>query len=296
MGAAATSTSARHSGSIPGPLPSTLPPIGPITWHARPGYERTPAISRPRRSAHLTKTFSDSKCPIRAAASGARASVSRAARSRVRWGSTSSTIGISSTRSWRPRMGPGEELVPAIGSTAVGPLGAMHLPRLWLKHRLHGVGRLPEAYRHGVGGFDGFVSDGLGFDGAAFATFVEAGRPDYLAAEAWVRANASNAGASGVDALNEKLRAAKMPAEHWRNAARNWARSPSRSSTASSSRSRRLGRTAPAAAVVLQRVRALLRLARPAFLLGGFAGFGLGAAVAHYDGFAFSWAAYLWGS
>ena len=45
----------------------------------------------------------------------------------------------------------------------------------------------------------------------------------------------------------------------------------------------------------MRRVAAFFRLARPAFLLGGFAGFGLGAAVARYDGFALDWRAYLWG-
>jgi len=45
----------------------------------------------------------------------------------------------------------------------------------------------------------------------------------------------------------------------------------------------------------VRRVRAFVRLARPAFLIGGFAGFGLGAAVARYDGFALDWRAYLWG-
>jgi 1,4-dihydroxy-2-naphthoate octaprenyltransferase len=45
----------------------------------------------------------------------------------------------------------------------------------------------------------------------------------------------------------------------------------------------------------VRQVRAFVRLARPAFLLGGFAGFGLGAAVARYDGFALDWPAYLWG-
>lgn len=45
----------------------------------------------------------------------------------------------------------------------------------------------------------------------------------------------------------------------------------------------------------MRRVAAFFRLARPAFLLGGFAGFGLGAAVARYDGFALDLRAYLWG-
>lgn len=43
------------------------------------------------------------------------------------------------------------------------------------------------------------------------------------------------------------------------------------------------------------RAGAFFRLARPAFLIGGLAGFGLGAAVAHFDGFALDWRAYLWG-
>jgi len=45
----------------------------------------------------------------------------------------------------------------------------------------------------------------------------------------------------------------------------------------------------------VRRAAAFVRLARPAFLLGGFAGFGLGAAVARYDGYALGWQAYLWG-
>ncbi|MGA2395774.1 MAG: prenyltransferase [Candidatus Lustribacter sp.] len=45
----------------------------------------------------------------------------------------------------------------------------------------------------------------------------------------------------------------------------------------------------------MRRAAAFVRLARPAFLLGGFAGFGLGAAVARFDGRALEWSAYLWG-
>jgi 1,4-dihydroxy-2-naphthoate octaprenyltransferase len=43
------------------------------------------------------------------------------------------------------------------------------------------------------------------------------------------------------------------------------------------------------------RAGAFFRLARPAFLIGGFAGFALGAVVARFDGFALNWSAYLWG-
>ncbi len=46
---------------------------------------------------------------------------------------------------------------------------------------------------------------------------------------------------------------------------------------------------------MLRRIVAFVRLARPPFLIGGFAGFALGAVVARFDGHALDAAAYLWG-
>jgi 1,4-dihydroxy-2-naphthoate octaprenyltransferase len=46
---------------------------------------------------------------------------------------------------------------------------------------------------------------------------------------------------------------------------------------------------------MLRRIVAFARLARPAFLAGGFTGFALGAAVARFDGFAIDWRAYALG-
>jgi 1,4-dihydroxy-2-naphthoate polyprenyltransferase len=45
----------------------------------------------------------------------------------------------------------------------------------------------------------------------------------------------------------------------------------------------------------VRRAAAFLRLARPVFLAGGFAGFALGAAVARFDGYPLDWRLYLWG-
>jgi hypothetical protein len=103
--------------------------------------------------------------------------------------------------------------VPAISSSVSGPLGAQHLPRLWLKHRLHGAGRLAEGYRHGVGGFDEMVSAGLAFDPAAFATYVETKTPDYLTAEGWVRSHATALTAGAIAALNARISTTKLPVE-----------------------------------------------------------------------------------
>ena len=66
-----------------------------------------------------------------------------------------------------------EPIVPLISSTVAGPLGAMHLPRLWLKILLHAVGRLPEGYRHGEGGFDSLTISNLGIDGRELIAYVE---------------------------------------------------------------------------------------------------------------------------
>jgi hypothetical protein len=108
---------------------------------------------------------------------------------------------------------PATPFVPAISSSVAGPLGVLHLPRLWLKHRLHGVGRLPEGYRHGAGGFDEMVTDALGLDRDAFAAYVETERPDYPTAEAWVRRHAKTLTPDAIAALNARIRSTKMPAE-----------------------------------------------------------------------------------
>lgn len=108
---------------------------------------------------------------------------------------------------------PRTTFVPAIGSGVAGPLGVMHLPRLWLKQRLHAVGRLPEGYRHGVGGFDEMVTNALGVERDAFTAFLETERPDYLAAEAWVRRHATKLSDESIAGVNATIRSTKMPAE-----------------------------------------------------------------------------------
>ena len=85
-----------------------------------------------------------------------------------------------------------KRIVPAISSGTVGPLGACHLPRMWLKILLHATGRLPEGYRHGTGGADESTMKNLGIDRDACIAFVESTLPTYLEFETWVRENARN--------------------------------------------------------------------------------------------------------
>ncbi len=106
-----------------------------------------------------------------------------------------------------------DELVPTISTSVKGPLGIMHLPRLWQKILLHACGRLPADYRHGIGGFDELLCDRLGIDPKALVAFIESERPDYLTLERWVGANARDLAPATIAALNQRLRTGNMREE-----------------------------------------------------------------------------------
>ncbi len=98
-----------------------------------------------------------------------------------------------------------EEIVPLISSSVAGPLGILHLPRLWLKILLHASGRLPEGYRHGAGGFDELLTGSFGIDNAGFVAYIENEKPGYLQLEAWVRKHARNLTSESVTAFNQEI-------------------------------------------------------------------------------------------
>lgn len=102
-------------------------------------------------------------------------------------------------------------VVPTVSSSAVGPLGVCHLPRMWLKVLLHAKGRLPPGYRHGTGGFDEATAIAIGFDRDAFIEFVSMQHPTYLETEAWVRKNAKNLSEESIRKHNEHVHRKKPP-------------------------------------------------------------------------------------
>jgi hypothetical protein len=106
---------------------------------------------------------------------------------------------------------PEAPIVPVLSSSVAGPLGVKHLPRLWLKILLHALGRLPEGYRHGTGGFDEYLTTALGIDNAAFIDYIETKRPDYLTLETWVRENATLLNEETIATVNERVTTANMP-------------------------------------------------------------------------------------
>ena len=80
-----------------------------------------------------------------------------------------------------------ETHVPMIPCNISGPLGVLHLPRLWLKVSLEARGKLAPGYP-GIGkGFDQMVLDGLGLKADAVKKFIAESRPTYNQFESWVK-------------------------------------------------------------------------------------------------------------
>jgi hypothetical protein len=82
-----------------------------------------------------------------------------------------------------------EPIVPLISSGTAGPLGAIHLPRLWLKLSLAAAGALSDGYDECGDGFDAMTLAALGLDRAKTMGFVRTAKPTYMAFERWVIAN-----------------------------------------------------------------------------------------------------------
>lgn len=78
------------------------------------------------------------------------------------------------------------KLIPVISSGIAGPLGVLHLPRLWQKASLAAVGRLHDDYPACGKGYDQMVLDALGLDREEFLAFIKDRKPSYPETEVWV--------------------------------------------------------------------------------------------------------------
>jgi hypothetical protein len=99
-----------------------------------------------------------------------------------------------------------ETVVPLVSSGTAGPLGAIHLPRLWLKLSLAAAGRLPEGYDECGSGFDAMTLGGLGLDRQKTIDFVRQNKPTYMEFEEWVVASGTTDPAS-IEKHNAAIRA-----------------------------------------------------------------------------------------
>jgi len=98
------------------------------------------------------------------------------------------------------------KVVPLISSGTAGPLGVLHLPRLWLKVSLEARGLLADGYPGAGKGFDQMVIDGLGLKRDAVLSYISSDRPSYPRFEAWVKAQPGvKLDAGSIEALNSSI-------------------------------------------------------------------------------------------
>ena len=78
------------------------------------------------------------------------------------------------------------KLIPVISSGIAGPIGVLHLPRLWQKASLGAAGKLHDDYPACGKGYDQMVLDGLGLDREEFLGYIKDKKPTYPELESWV--------------------------------------------------------------------------------------------------------------
>ena len=97
-------------------------------------------------------------------------------------------------------------IVPLISSGVAGPLGVLHLPRLWLKASLESCGKLCPGYPGAGKGYDQMVIDGLGLNRDAVLSFIKTSKPTYPQFEAWVKKNGTKLDKGSIDKLNASIK------------------------------------------------------------------------------------------
>jgi hypothetical protein len=99
------------------------------------------------------------------------------------------------------------KIVPLIGSAEVGPLGVLHLPRLWLKVSLESKGLLADGYPAVGTGFDQMVLDGLALQKEAVVEYISSSHPTYCQFESWIKEQpGARLDSASITQLNEAIR------------------------------------------------------------------------------------------
>jgi Domain of unknown function (DUF5069) len=96
--------------------------------------------------------------------------------------------------------------VPLISSGVAGPLGVVHLPRLWLKVSLEAVGKLAPDYPAIGKGFDAMTCAALGVDEQAVRDYIKKNKPTYPEFEAWLKKNAKSLTPQAIEKHNAAVR------------------------------------------------------------------------------------------
>jgi hypothetical protein len=99
-----------------------------------------------------------------------------------------------------------ETYVPLISSGVAGPLGIVHLPRLWLKVSLEAAGKLASGYPAIGRGFDAMTLAALGLDEEAVRDCIKKNKPTYPEFEIWVKKNAKSLTREAIEKHNAAVR------------------------------------------------------------------------------------------
>jgi hypothetical protein len=96
--------------------------------------------------------------------------------------------------------------VPLISSGTAGPLGVLHLPRLWQKVSLEEGGKLAAGYPAVGKGFDAMTLAALGLEERAVRNYIKESKPTYPQFEAWVKKNAKSLNREAIEKHNAAVR------------------------------------------------------------------------------------------
>jgi hypothetical protein len=89
-----------------------------------------------------------------------------------------------------------------ISSGIAGPLGVVHLPRLWQKVSLEATGKLASGYPAIGKGFDAITLAALGLEEQAVKNYIKQNKPTYSQFEAWVKKNAKSLTREAIERHN----------------------------------------------------------------------------------------------
>src|SRR5262249_17244752 len=96
--------------------------------------------------------------------------------------------------------------VPLISSGIAGPLGVLHLPRLWQKVSLEEAGKLASGYPSIGHGYDAMTLAALGLEEKAVRGYIKQSKPTYPQFEAWVKKNAKSLNRDAIEKHNAAVR------------------------------------------------------------------------------------------
>ena len=97
------------------------------------------------------------------------------------------------------------KIIPTISSGTAGPLGVLHLPRLWQKMCLGAAGKRADGYANCGPGYDMMVLDALGVDRDTLVEFVSSKKPTYIEFEKFIAETATKLNETAVTQLNAAI-------------------------------------------------------------------------------------------